>query len=107
MSKILYFGNLPFSITAADLTKLVKPFGEVISARIGLDKKTYKSRGFGFVEVPDDAARTVIEALHGTKFHGRDLKVNESTPHPTVKDHSWKYKQQLEYEEGYEEDMDE
>lgn len=85
MSKILYFGNLPFTTTAADLTKLVKPFGEVISARIGLDKKTYKSRGFGFVEVPDDAARAVIDALHGTKFHGRDLKVNESAPRPSSK----------------------
>ena len=56
MSKILYFGNLPFNTTAADLTKLVKPFSEVVSARIGLDRKTYKSRGFGFVEVPDEAA---------------------------------------------------
>ena len=77
MSKILYFGNLPFTTSAADLTKLVKPFGEVISARIGLDKKTYKSRGFGFVEVPDNAVRAVIAGLHGTRFHGRELKVNE------------------------------
>ena len=92
MSKVLYFGNLPFTTTAADLTKLVKPFGEVISARIGLDKKTYKSRGFGFVEVPDRVARTVIDALHGTRFHGRELKVNESAPHPTRKDNSWKFK---------------
>ena len=103
MSKILYFGNLPFTTTAADLTKLVKPFGEVISARIGLDKKTYKSRGFGFVEVPDNAARAVILALHGTRFHGRDLKVNESMPHPTVKDQSWKDKDRKDYEEIFEE----
>jgi RNA recognition motif-containing protein len=102
MSKILYFGNLPFTTSAADLTKLVKPFGEVISARIGLDKKTYKSRGFGFVEVPDNAARTVIQALHGTKFHGRELKVNESLPHPTQKDKSWKDKDRQEYEEIFE-----
>lgn len=81
MSKILYFGNLPFTTTAADLTKLVQPIAEVISARIGLDRKTYKSRGFGFVEVPDKAARDVILALNGTKYHGRDLKVNESAPH--------------------------
>ena len=81
MSKKLYFGNLPFTTTAADLTKLVKPFAEVISARIGLDRKTYKSRGFGFVEVPDKAVRDVITALNGTKFQGRDLKVNESAPH--------------------------
>ena len=103
MSKILYFGNLPFTITAADLTELVKPFGEVISARIGLDKKTHKSRGFGFVEVPDDAVRAVITALHGTSFHGRDLKVNESTPHPTRKDQSWKDKDRMDYEDIFEE----
>ena len=99
MPKTLYFGNLPFTTTAADLTKLVKPFAEVISARIGLDKKTYKSRGFGFVEVPDNAARAVITALHGTKFHGRDLKVNESTPHPARKDKSWKDKDRMDYED--------
>lgn len=83
MSKILYFGNLPFTVTAADLTKLVKPFGEVISARIGLDRKTYKSRGFGFVEVPDEASKGIIAALHGTQFHGRALTVNESAPRPS------------------------
>ncbi len=99
MSKILYFGNLPFSTTAADLTKLVKPFGEVLSARIGLDKKTYKSRGFGFVEVPDFAAQAIIKALHGTQFQGRELKVNESAPHPTVKDKSWKNKDRMDYED--------
>ena len=100
MSKILYFGNLPFTTTAADLTKLVKPLAEVISARIGLDKKTHKSRGFGFVEVPDTAARAVIAALHGTKFEGRDLKVNESAPRPTIrKDQSWKDKDRMSYED--------
>jgi RNA recognition motif-containing protein len=103
MSKILYFGNLPFTTTAADLTKLVKPHAEVISARIGLDKKTHKSRGFGFVEVPDPAARTVILALHGIKYHGRELKVNESAPHPTRKDRSWKDKDRRDYEEVFEE----
>ena len=83
MSKVLYFGNLPFTTTAADLTKLVKPFSDVLSARIGLDRKTYKSRGFGFVEVPDESARAVVLALHGTRFQGRELKVNESTPRPS------------------------
>lgn len=99
MSKVLYFGNLSFTVTAAELTQLVKPFSEVLSARIGLDKKTHKSRGFGFVEVPDNAVRAVIAALHGTEFHGRNLKVNESAPHPTVKDRSWKYKDRMDYED--------
>ena len=102
MSKVLYFGNLPFTTTAADLTKLVKPYAEVISARIGLDKKTYKSRGFGFVEVPDGAAQAVIAALHGTKFEGRDLQVNESVPHPTKKDKSWKDQDRTDYEDIFE-----
>src|SRR5512145_3277314 len=103
MSKILYIGNLPFTTTAAELTKLVKPFGEVISARIGLDKKTHKSRGFGFVEVPDHAAQKVIDALHGTKFHGRELKVNVSAPHPARRDTSWKDKDRQDYEEIFDE----
>ena len=102
MSKILYVGNLPFTTTAADLTKLVRPHAEVLGARIGLDKKTHKSRGFGFVEVPDDAAKAVIAALHGSRFHGRDLKVNESAPHPARKDRSWKDKDRKDYEEIFE-----
>ena len=80
MSKLLYFGNLSFEISAADLTKLVKPHADVISARIGLDRKTHKSRGFGFIEVPDEAAQAVITALHGKQFHGRPLTVNISEP---------------------------
>ncbi len=99
MSKILYFGNLPFTATAADLTKLVTPHGKVLGARIGLDKKTHKSRGFGLVEVPDHDAPAIIAALHGTKFHGRVLKVNESVPHPTHRDKSWKDKDRMDYEE--------
>ena len=83
MSKLLYFGNLPFTTTAAELRKLVSPLAEVINVRIGLDRKTHKSRGFGFVEVPDEAARAVIAALHGSQFQGRALTVNESTPRPT------------------------
>lgn len=101
MSKILYIGNLPFTTTAADLTKLVRPFAEVLNTRIGLDRKTYKSRGFGFVEVPDEAAQAVINALHGTKFQGRELKVNVSEPHPANKDRdrSWKKKDRMEYDD--------
>src|SRR6266542_4758584 len=103
MSKILYIGTLPFTTTAAELTGLVKPFSEVISARIGLDKKTHKSRGFGFVEVPDQAARAVITALNGTTFQERKLTVNESTPHPPRKDQSWKDKDRVDYEEIFDE----
>ena len=101
MSTILYVGNLPFTTTAAELTRLVKPFGEVISARIGLDKKTHKSRGFGFVEVPDQAAQAIITALNGTRFQGRNLTVNESTPHPTrnKREKAWKSRDELDFDD--------
>ena len=101
MSKILYVGNLPFTTTAAELTRLIKPFGEVISARIGLDKKTHQSRGFGFVEVPDSDARAIITALQGKKFQGRELKVNESAPHPTRKDRdkTWKRRDEMDFDD--------
>jgi RNA recognition motif-containing protein len=101
MSQILYVGNLPFTTTAAELTRLVKPFGEVISARIGLDKKTHKSRGFGFVEVPDRAAQAVITALNGIKFHGRKLTVNESTPRPTrnKREKAWKSRDEMDFDD--------
>ncbi len=107
MSKILYIGNLPFTATAADLTQLVTPFAEVISARIGLDRKTYKSRGFGFVEVPDEAARKVILALHGTKFQGRDLKVNESAPHSPRMERAKREKERKEKEWNDDDPFDE
>jgi RNA recognition motif-containing protein len=101
MNRILYIGNLPFTTTAAELTRLVRPFGEVISARIGLDKKTHKSRGFGFVEVPDQAAQTIITALNGTRFQGRDLTVNESTPHPSRNkgEKDWKRRDEMDFDD--------
>lgn len=101
MNRILYIGNLPFTTTTAELTRLVRPFGEVISARIGLDKKTHKSRGFGFVEVPDQAAQAVITALNGTMFQGRELKVNESTPHPARNkgEKDWKRRDEMDFDD--------
>ena len=101
MSTVLYIGNIPFTATAADLTKLVKPFAEVVSARIGLDKKTHKSRGFGFVEVPDSAAQAIVTALNGTQYHGRALKVNISEPHPTIKEKPkrWKRPDELDFDD--------
>jgi RNA recognition motif-containing protein len=101
MNRILYIGNLPFTTTAAELTRLVRPFGEVISARIGLDKKTHKSRGFGFVEGPDQAAQAIITALNGTMFQGRELKVNESTPHPPRNkgEKDWKRRDEMDFDD--------
>jgi len=80
MTKTLYFGNLPWSLTNDDLVDLVAPLAEVVSARIATDRETGRSRGFGFVEVPEDAAQAVIDQLNGAEVGGRPLTVNEARP---------------------------
>ncbi|HYF77555.1 MAG TPA: RNA-binding protein [Symbiobacteriaceae bacterium] len=80
MTKTLYFGNLPWAATDADLTKAVSEICECISARIATDRETGRSRGFGFVEVPADNAQAVIDALNGAMWGGRPLTVNEARP---------------------------
>jgi len=80
MTKTLYFGNLPWSTTEDDLTNVVSPYAEVISARVATDRETGRSRGFGFVEVPEDKAQIVIDALNGKEMGGRPLTVNEARP---------------------------
>lgn len=80
MTKTLYFGNLPWAATNEDLEKAVSQHTEVISARIATDRETGRSRGFGFVEVPADAAQAVIDALNGADWAGRPLTVNEAKP---------------------------
>lgn len=80
MTKTLYFGNLPWAATNEDLTNAVSQYAEVISARIATDRETGRSRGFGFVEVPEDKAQAVIDALNGAQWGGRPLTVNEAKP---------------------------
>lgn len=80
MSKTLYFGNLPWAATPEDLQNAVSQYCEVISARVATERETGRSRGFGFVEVPDEAAETVIAALNGAEWAGRPLIVNEAKP---------------------------
>lgn len=80
MTKTLYFGNLPWAATSEDLTNAVAQYAEVISARIATDRETGRSRGFGFVEVPEDKAQAVIDALNGADWGGRPLTVNEARP---------------------------
>lgn len=63
-----------------DLTSLFAEFGEVISAKIIMDRDTNRSRGFGFVEMPDEAASAAIEGLNGRDVMGLELRVNEARP---------------------------
>jgi len=77
----IFVGNLTWTTTEDDLTQLFEPFGTVSQARIATDRETGRSRGFGFVEMPNDAeAEAAIEELHGATIGGRQLTVNESRP---------------------------
>ena len=77
----LYVGNLSFDETETSLEAAFAAHGEVTSARIITDRETGRSRGFGFVEMSDQAqAQAAIAALNGTNLNGRDLTVNEARP---------------------------
>ncbi|HAK12021.1 MAG: RNA-binding protein [Chitinophagaceae bacterium] len=80
----IYVGNLNWNMTSEDLQALFAPYGEVASAKIITDKfKNNRSKGFGFVEMPDDeAAKAAIAALHESEIEGRKIVVNESAPRP-------------------------
>jgi RNA recognition motif-containing protein len=81
MSKKLYVGGLPFSTTETELGDLFAPLGQVGSVKLISDKQTGQSRGFGFVEMPNDAeAEAAIQKLNGTNFAGRNITVNEARP---------------------------
>ncbi len=77
----IYVGNLSFEMTEEQLEGAFAAHGEVQSARIITDRYTGQSRGFGFVEMPDNAAaETAIQALNGREVSGRPLTVNEARP---------------------------
>ena len=79
MASKLYVGNLSYQTESESLRTLFAQFGEVVSATILSDRDTGRSRGFGFVEMgSEDAAAAAIQALNGTEFEGRNLKVNEA-----------------------------
>jgi len=80
VSKTLYVGNLPWTITEQELTNSFEAHGQVVSSRIVTERETGKSRGFGFVEVEDADAQKMIKAMHGFSLGGRDLIVNEARP---------------------------
>lgn len=78
MTKRLYFGNLSWDVTDADLESVVTQYGKVLSARVVTDRETGRSRGFGFVEVEEADAQKVIDAMNGMSWYGRNLTVNEA-----------------------------
>ena len=81
MAKNIYVGNLTWECTADDLLALFQEHGSVARAQVITDRETGRSRGFGFVEMQNDAeAQKAIEALNGADYQGRPLTVNEARP---------------------------
>ena len=77
----IYVGNLPYNLSDDDLRAAFSEFGEVSSVNIIMDRMSGQSKGFGFVEMPDDsAAEEAIEALNESALNGRNIKVNQARP---------------------------
>ena len=81
MSKKIYVGGLPYSVTDQELEELFAAHGVVESAKVITDKYTSRSRGFGFVEMSsEDEAKAAIDSLNGSELGGRNLTVNVARP---------------------------
>jgi hypothetical protein len=81
MGNKLYVGNLPYSFRDDDLQQAFSQHGTVTSAKVMMERDTGRSKGFGFVEMGDDAqAQTAINAMNGQQIGGRGLVVNEARP---------------------------
>lgn len=77
----IYVGNLAYSVTEDDLRAAFAQFGEVTSCNVITDKFSGQSKGFGFVEMADNAeADAAIKALNDTALSGRNIKVNQARP---------------------------
>lgn len=77
----IYAGNLSYDLTEEELREAFAAYGQVASAKIIVDRDSGRSKGFGFVEMPDQAeAEAAIAALDGQDLRGRGLRVNEAKP---------------------------
>lgn len=81
MAKKLYVGGIPYATTEDELKAAFAEIGEVTSSAIIIDKMTGRSKGFGFIEMANDAdADKAINEMNGKDFQGRTLTVNEARP---------------------------
>jgi RNA recognition motif-containing protein len=79
--KRIFVVNFPWSVTDADLLAKFSQFGEVASAKVVTDKLSGRSRGFGFVDMPNDTeAQKAIDAVNGSDWSGRQITANEAKP---------------------------
>ncbi len=81
MAKKLYVGNLAFSVTDDELQQAFTSFGNILSARVVMDRMTGRSKGFGFVEIEDDGqADDAVNKMNGQTIGGRPVRVSEAKP---------------------------
>jgi RNA recognition motif-containing protein len=77
----IFVARLDYGITDEDLRAAFEPYGEVSSAKVIMDRETGRSRGFGFVEMPEEAeGKAAIEELNGAELNGREIAVKEAEP---------------------------
>ncbi len=81
MGNKLYVGNLPYSVRDNDLEQAFSQFGQVVSARVMMERDTGRSKGFGFVEMgSQEEANAAVEGMNGQALGGRNVVVNEARP---------------------------
>ncbi|MFB3091507.1 MAG: RNA recognition motif domain-containing protein [Gammaproteobacteria bacterium] len=77
----IYVGNLAHGVTDGELNAVFSEFGEVSSAKVIMNKHSGRSRGYGFVEIPNDSeANEAIKALDDSPLQGRNIRVNQAKP---------------------------
>ncbi len=77
----IYVGNLSYSLSESELRDAFAAYGEVSSVKVLMDRETDRSRGFGFVEMPNqDEAEAAVAEINGKEVGGRPLRVNEARP---------------------------
>lgn len=77
----LYVSNIAFKMRDDELRQAFEPYGEIVSAKIIMDRETGRSRGFGFVEYADrEAGQAAIDALNGADLQGKEISVSEARP---------------------------
>lgn len=77
----IFIAGLSFAVTDADLSDLFQEYGDISSAKVITDRQTGRSKGYGFVEMPDDAAANkAIAELNEAEFDGRKIAVSEAKP---------------------------
>jgi len=75
----IFVGSLPFKVEESELKEVFEEFGEVSSVKIITDRETGRSKGFGFIEMPDDeAAQKAISEVNGAELYGRTIVVNQA-----------------------------